>query len=342
MDLFKIFRKNTNRYNLNRFIEAQDKDYRVALSEVRSGRKNSHWIWYIFPQLKGLGRSAFANYYGILNKEEAKAYVDNPKLNSRLKEITKALLANEDKGAQEIFGILDAMKVRSSMTLFDTVSPNDIYAEVLDKFYGGTRCDITKNLLQELFDIRFSLDYIGVEPSDFALKNTMFTRPNHATIHGIGHIYRTMIGCALLGELLQKPREALLAFCGAFIHDLARETDGGEPRHGANAVQNHFDRFTYIWDKYQLTQDEREYVKQAVIQHSVREWMCCEDAGYDVMAILKDADALDRCRIGDLMPKRLRYQESRLLIETIERIYSKTYKVNDDINFEEFIKIIMP
>lgn len=184
-----------------------------------------------------------------------------------------------------------------------------------------------------------ALDYIGVELGDFELKNSMFTRPKHAPIHGIGHIYRTMIGCALLGQLIQKPREGLLAFCGAYIHDLARETDGIEPEHGENAVLKHFPQFDRIWDKYQLTEVEREYVKQAVIQHSVCEWLRPIDAGYHVMAILKDADALDRCRIEDLDPTWLRYQESHQLIKIIKQIYRSTKTINADLNFREFIDV---
>ena len=341
MNIFDIFRKKTaDIYKLERFIEAQDKDFLIALSEIKSGRKCSHWIWYIFPQLKGLGRSAFANYYGISNKEETLAYIENPKLNARLREITLALLANEDKSARDILGSIDAMKVRSSMTLFDTISPQDIYADVLDKFYGGKRCEITINLLRGPSDICSALNYIGIVPADFALQNSMFTRPIHAPLHGIGHIYRTMIGCALLGELLQKPREGLLAFCAAYIHDLARKTDGEEPEHGANAVINHFDRFNSIWDKYQLTADERDYIKQAVIQHSGHEWMQPKDPGYRVMAILKDADALDRCRIGDLVPEWLRFHESHLLIKTIENIYDKSKRVNEDLDLCSFIDSI--
>ena len=333
--------KSEDIYKLERFIEVQDKSFHTALSEIRSGRKSSHWIWYIFPQLRGLGRSAFANYYGISNKDEAKAYIKNPKLNVRLREITMALLTNDEKSAQKILGEIDAMKVRSSMTLFDNVSPHDIYAEVLDKFYSGIRCEITMNLLRGPSDLISSLNYIGVDLDDFTLSNSMFTRPHHAPIHGIGHIYRTMIGCALLGEMLQKPREGLLAFCGAYIHDLARKTDGKEPKHGANAVVNHFDMFNHIWDKYHLTQEEREDVKQAVIQHSGDEWMQPKDSGYHVMAILKDADALDRCRIGDLVPEWLRYIESKSLIECINRIYIKTKNVNDDISLNLFIKMFV-
>ena len=142
-----------------------------------------------------------------------------------------------------------------------------------------------------------------------------------------------MIGCALLGKLLQKPREGLLAFCGAYIHDLARETDGEEPEHGTNAAEKFFPQFTSLWDKYNLTERERKLVCQTVAQHSGREWMTQHDEGYHIMAILKDANALDRCRIGDLVPEWLRYQESHMQIKTIEQIYSKTKTGNNDINF---------
>ena len=200
--------------------------------------------------------------------------------------------------------------------------------------------DVNKMNSQSCDDVRASLDYIGVDLSDFALCNSMFARPCHHPIHGIGHIYRTMIACALLGKLLQRPREALLAFCGAYIHDLARVTDDIESEHGENAVLKYFDRFAHIWDRYQLTTEEREQIKQAVIQHSVREWLCYGDKGYDVMAILKDADALDRCRIGDLNPKWLRYTESHSLIKVIERFCDKTIYVNEDITLDGFIKLL--
>lgn len=197
----------------------------------------------------------------------------------------------------------------------------------LEDAYTGCACDV-----------RQALDYIGVETRDFNLKNSMFTRPKHSVIHGIGHIYRVMIGCALLGRSLQKPREALLAFCGAYIHDLARCNDGIDFEHGANAVLEHFNLFNHIWDKYELTSEEREQVKQAVIQHSTPEHIKRGDKGYDVMAILKDADALDRCRIGDLAPQMLRYAESREFITLVEDICLKTFGVNCDIDLDEFLK----
>lgn len=183
-----------------------------------------------------------------------------------------------------------------------------------------------------------AIEYIGVDMADFALKNEMFARPNHEPIHGIGHIYRTMIGCALIGWHIKKPREALLAFCGAYIHDLARKTDGVEYEHGENAAREYFSKYTELWGKYDLSQEECEFVKQAVIQHSGEEWMRHGDKGYDVMAILKDADALDRCRIGDLIPEWLRYKETKHLIKIIELIYGKTALVNADIDFDSFVK----
>ncbi len=326
-------------YDIERFVSAQNDDYENALTEVRAGNKRSHWIWYIFPQLEELGRSVTAKYYGISGHEEAVAYLFHPILNARLREISQALLNIENKSAKDVFGGLDAKKVRSSMTLFDAVCPNDIFAQVLEKYYDGSRCKMTLNLLRCPAGINDALSYIGVDAVDFSLSNSMFTRPVHEPIHGIGHIYRTMMGCAFIGELIRKPRAGLLAFCGAYIHDLARKTDDVEPQHGSNAALNHFDKFNLIWDKYQLTSNEREVVKQAVAQHSVREWMTPKDEGYHVMAILKDADALDRCRIGDLDPEWLRYQESHLLIETIQQIYIKTYSINNDMPFAEFIKL---
>lgn len=130
-------------YNLERFLEPQESYYQSALSEIKGGQKLGHWIWYIFPQIKGLGHSYNSEFYGISSKEEAKAYLEHPILGTRLREITHALLDCNNKNANEIFGFPDVLKVKSCMTLFDMVSPNDIFNDVLDKFYGGQRCDKT-------------------------------------------------------------------------------------------------------------------------------------------------------------------------------------------------------
>jgi uncharacterized protein (DUF1810 family) len=122
---------------MQRFIQAQETSYPTALAEVRAGYKSSHWMWYIFPQLKGLGFSSTAQYYGINGREEAMAYLKHPVLGVRLREITSALLTLERKSAVEIFGRTDAMKLRSSMTLFYAVSEDDLFKKVLDKYYDG-------------------------------------------------------------------------------------------------------------------------------------------------------------------------------------------------------------
>lgn len=131
-------------FNLDRFITAQDRfeQYETALNEVKNGRKESHWIWFVFPQIAGLGRSSNSAFYGISSLLEAKAYLENETLLARLYEITNALLEQEDT-AERIFGGLDAMKVCSCMTLFDLVSPDDKFNEVLEKFYQGKRCQRT-------------------------------------------------------------------------------------------------------------------------------------------------------------------------------------------------------
>lgn len=149
-----LFRRNEElvyrQQGLERFVEVQKRDYKIALEEVRSGQKRTHWIWYIFSQMYGLGHSCYANLYGIRDRKEAEEYLKDKTLGKRLREITSTLLQHEGKSAEEIFGELDAMKVRSSMTLFDAVCPNDMFAEVLEKFYNGERCGITIAKLNEI------------------------------------------------------------------------------------------------------------------------------------------------------------------------------------------------
>ena len=135
-------------HNLQRFLSAQEYDYPIALREIQNGCKQSHWIWYIFPQIKGLGFSYQSQFYGITDRQEAEAYLAEPTLNARLREITLALLKHTDKSADQILGHIDALKVKSSMTLFDAISPNDIYAEVLNTFYNGQRCQKTLKFLE--------------------------------------------------------------------------------------------------------------------------------------------------------------------------------------------------
>ena len=130
-------------YDLERFLEAQEMDYGMALREIHDGQKRGHWIWYIFPQIKGLGHSYNSEFYGISGTEEAKAYLYHPVLGQRLREITSALLNCGNPSASDILGFPDDLKVKSCMTLFDLVSPKDIFNDVLDKYYEGKRCEKT-------------------------------------------------------------------------------------------------------------------------------------------------------------------------------------------------------
>lgn len=139
-----------NDTDIERFVEAQNTPYNSypdALAEICNGRKYTHWVWYIFPQLRGLGYSHNAHFYGISGREEARRYLQHPVLGERLREISRALLQHKDLEAEAILGGIDAMKVRSCMTLFDAISPGDVFADVLDTFYAGSRCESTLSLL---------------------------------------------------------------------------------------------------------------------------------------------------------------------------------------------------
>lgn len=132
--------ENIENTGLQRFIEAQNDSYDQALKEIRNGRKLTHWIWYIFPQMKGLGFSYNSDYYGVTSLQEARDYLENELLRKRLFEITESLLMHKGKDIESIMGDIDSLKLKSSMTLFDAVQPGSVFGEVLDEFYGGERC----------------------------------------------------------------------------------------------------------------------------------------------------------------------------------------------------------
>jgi uncharacterized protein (DUF1810 family) len=133
--------------SLDRFVKAQESSYSDALLEISSGRKRSHWIWYIFPQLRGLGRSNRSEYYGISDKDEALCYLSHPILGSRLREISTALYELDGCTINEIMGYPDNLKLFSSMTLFDVIAPNDIFEKVLRKYFDGRKDSVTLSKL---------------------------------------------------------------------------------------------------------------------------------------------------------------------------------------------------
>lgn len=133
---------------LDRFLDAQRGDYAAALAEVRRGRKTSHWMWYIFPQIAGLGQSSTARYYSIRDLEEAREYYAHPVLGQRLREISGVLLELRGSDPVAVFGGIDSMKLKSSMTLFAVAAPDDpLFQQVLDKYYGGEQDALTLRIL---------------------------------------------------------------------------------------------------------------------------------------------------------------------------------------------------
>lgn len=142
-------------YDLVRFKEAQRHDYAIALAEIRAGRKRSHWIWYVFPQVQGLGYSSMCQIYGIHGLGEAAAYLADATLSTRLVEISQALLDQPCRDAREVLGPIDAMKARSSMTLFALVDGADpVFCKVLDAFYDGRPDERTLEILGATWPVR--------------------------------------------------------------------------------------------------------------------------------------------------------------------------------------------
>jgi uncharacterized protein (DUF1810 family) len=125
-------------HGLQRFVDAQDGVFEAAIAELRSGSKQSHWMWFVFPQLRGLGRSPNAQFFGISGLDEARAYLSHPLLGDRLRDSVEAVLPwAGERTAEQILGPVDAMKLRSSLTLFDAVGPHSLFGRALSSFFGG-------------------------------------------------------------------------------------------------------------------------------------------------------------------------------------------------------------
>jgi uncharacterized protein (DUF1810 family) len=137
-------------HDLNRFLDAQETTYEAALSEISRGEKRSHWMWFIFPQFEGLGSSGTSRLYAIRSVPEAEAYLAHPILGRRLVECAEAVLGIEGRSAYEIFGSPDDMKLRSSATLFASVSPDgSVFHQIIDKYFRGTPDDSTLRLMSK-------------------------------------------------------------------------------------------------------------------------------------------------------------------------------------------------
>ena len=138
-------------FDLHRFVSAQEGSYDTALAELRSGQKRTHWMWYIFPQIDGLGYSPTAKFYAIKSPEEARQYLEHPVLGPRLLTCAEAVLSVEGRSVSEIFGFPDDLKLKSSMTLFASVAePRSVFVRVLDKYFHGEHDFRTLDLLEKL------------------------------------------------------------------------------------------------------------------------------------------------------------------------------------------------
>ena len=135
---------------LERFVDAQDPIYAGALAEIRRGAKRSHWMWFVFPQLEGLGRSLLAGFYGIRSIDEAREYLEHPVLGPRYLECVAALQDLPISDPVAVFGEVDAMKLRSSLTLFELVQPLPIFTAALDRWFGGSRDEATLRMLDSV------------------------------------------------------------------------------------------------------------------------------------------------------------------------------------------------
>lgn len=137
-------------FNLERFVKAQEPDYESALRELSAGRKRSHWIWYVFPQVRGLGASAMSQKYAISGRDEARAYCEHPILGPRLRECTQLVLDVEGRTAEQIFPYPDDLKFRSCMTLFERCAPDPaIFRAALLKYFGGKPDTRTLEILEK-------------------------------------------------------------------------------------------------------------------------------------------------------------------------------------------------
>lgn len=139
---------NNSNFNLSRFVETQNAVLDTVLQELKQGSKQTHWMWFVFPQLAGLGRSEIARFYAIANRDEAKAYLEHNVLKGRLEECMEAVLSCGESNPVRIFGGVDAMKFHSCLTLFALAAPeNDLFRKALERFYNGEMDVVTERLL---------------------------------------------------------------------------------------------------------------------------------------------------------------------------------------------------
>jgi hypothetical protein len=215
----------------------------------------------------------------------------------------------------------------------------------LDKFFGGERDCFTLCCINLDKRVYSALRFIGVDDKDFNIVPSMYNVQRGRPTHRFSHIYRVMVGTALIAHKIDKPRWGLLAFIAAFIHDLARENDGDDPRHGRRAAETKLPKLTHLLAKYKITSQEYEMIAKAATYHCEVLHEPLSDECYKVCKILSDADALDRCRFdrhGRLDRSKLHFKESLSCIAPIDFLCKQSVrkgKIYNEIPFEEFVKV---
>lgn len=151
---------NEDKFNLKRFLDAQKSNYLYAIKELKNGGKVTHWMWYVFPQVSGLGRSETSEFFAIKSIEEAKSYMANPILHNRYDQCVDVIMG-QSCTAFEIFGVIDALKLQSSLTMAYLATANDRYKVALDKFFGGEMCQKTLDFFSDYLNQSFYLFLLG-------------------------------------------------------------------------------------------------------------------------------------------------------------------------------------
>lgn len=264
-------------HNLDRFIKAQEYGYARALSEMQSGGKRSHWIWYIFPQLDGLGRSELAKEYGISGWQEALAYLDHPVLGARLREISKVVLSHlYTRPVVQLMGSeIDAMKLRSCMTLFDFISPRDVFGDILARGFGGKYCNFTRKML--------NLERVDVE----AIRQWAIKRWTLGKTHGVLHWDKVRSN---VFRLRAPGVNRLVVECFAYLHDCCRVDDLEDPDHGPRAAEF----ITQLRDNMLKGLNDEEF---RMLQDACRLHTTEHRTGNPTIDACFDADRLDLVRI---------------------------------------------
>ena len=299
----------------------------------------------ILPQIYGLGDS---NPGVIYSKKDAEDFLKDNIKDNNIKALCEMLINLQKVEIQSLFTIEIRQRIHQSTTLFNAVQPNDAFVEVLKKYYNGeghkaTLCRV--NLYDRILN---ALIFISVDPKDFNITTHSYDVYREHPRHRFSHIYRVMVGAALIAKKINEPRLGLLAFIAAYIHDLSRINDGTDPQHGRRAAQKQLPKLKEngLLSKYNITDEEYDIIAKVSTYHCEQIKETVSNDCFKACKILTDADALDRCRFTEpnsrLDIKKLHFGESKKCITPIEFLCKESVrqrKISEEIPFAEFIKV---